>query len=101
MAIEVCSVPPLCVCNVYMLSRKSKSNCNDKENYMHCLDQREEILNIYTRSHAVFIAGDMNASLVPRRGNQQDMLLRDFVDSNSLCWRQNGEETFFTLTKGI
>ena len=99
-AIEVCSVPPLCICNVYMPSRNSKSNCNDKENYMHCLDQLEEILNIYTRSHAVFILGDMNASLVPRRGNQQDVLLRDFVDSNSLCWRQNGEETFFHPNKG-
>ena len=98
-AIEVCSVPPLCICNVYMTSRNSKSNCNDKENYMHCLDQLEEILNIYTRSHAVFILGDMNASLVPRRGNQQDVLLRDFVDSNSLCWRQKGEETFFHPNK--
>ena len=98
-AIEVCSVPPLCICNVYMPSRSSKSNCNDKENYMHCLDQLEEILNIYTRSHAVFILGDMNALLVPRRGNQQDVLLRDFVDSNSLCWRQNGEETFFHPNK--
>ena len=81
MAIEVCSVPILYICNVYMLSRKPKIISNGKENYMHCLDQLEEILNIYTRSHAVFIAGDMNASLVPRRGNQQDMLLRDFVDS--------------------
>ena len=100
MAIEVCSVPPLCICNVCMPSRNSKSNCNDKENYMHFLDQLKEIQNIYTRSHAVFIVGDMNASLVPRRGNQQDVLLRDFVNSNSLCWRQKGEETFFHPNKG-
>ena len=79
---------------MYMLSRNSKSNCNDKENYMHCLDRLEEILNIYARSHAVFIVGDMNASLVLRRGNQQEVLLRNFVDSNSLCWMQKGEETF-------
>ena len=90
MAIEVCSVSPLCICNVSMQSRNSLLY-NDKENYMHCLGQLEEILNIYTRSHAVFIVGDMNASLVPRRGNQQDILLRDFVDSNPLCWRQYGE----------
>ena len=49
----------------------------------------------------MLIVGDMNASLVPRRGYQQDIILRDFVDSNSLCWRQNGEEPSFILTKGI
>ena len=48
----------------------------------------------------MFIVDDMNASLVPRRGNQQDIILRDFVDSNTLCWRQNGEETFFHPNKG-
>ena len=67
---------------------------------MHCLDQLEEILNIYTRSNAVFIVGNMNASLVPRKGNQQDVLLYDFVDSNALCWRQNGDEAFFHPNKG-
>ena len=42
-AIEVCCTPPLCICSVYMPSRNSKSNVSDKESYMHCLDQLEEM----------------------------------------------------------
>ena len=91
---EVYSTPLLCICSVYMPSRNSKNNSSDKESYMHCLDQLEEILNIYSRTHAVFILGDMNASLVSRKGNLQDTLLQDFFGRNDLVWRQNGEVTF-------
>ena len=45
--------------------------------------------------HAVVILGDMNASLIPRMGNLHNSLLMDFVERNTLSWRQNGEETFF------
>ena len=47
-----------------MPSRNSKSNYNDKESYMYCLDPlEEEILNIYNGSHALVTVGDMNALL--------------------------------------
>ena len=85
--IEVYPTPPICICNVYMPSRNSKNNSSDTESYMHCLDQLEEILNIYSRTHAVFILGDMNASLISRKGNLQDILLQDFVGRNDLFWR--------------
>ena len=88
-------VPPL----GYMPSRNSKKDARDKDSYMHCLDQLEEILNIYSLTHAVFIVGDMNASLMSRKGNLQDSLLKEFVDRNALCWKQHGEETFFHPNK--
>ena len=98
-AVEICSTPPLCICSVYMPSRNSKKDCSDRESHTHCLDQLGEILNIYNRTHAVFNVGDMNASLITRGGNLQDALLKDFVDRNALCWRQQGEETFFHPNK--
>ena len=82
---EICSTPPLCICSVYMPSRNLKKDCSDRESYTHCLDQLGEILNIYNRTHAVFIVGDMNASLITRGGNLQDALLNDFVHRNALC----------------
>ena len=82
-----------------MPSRSSKSNSSDRETYLHCLDQVEEILNIYSSTHAVVILGDMNASLIPWKGNMHDPLLMDFVERNTLSWRQNGEETFFHPNK--
>ena len=82
-----------------MPSRNSKKDARDKDSYMHCLDQLEEILNIYSLTHAVFIVGDMNASLMSRKGNLQDSLLKEFVDRNALCWKQHGEETFFHPNK--
>ena len=98
-AIETDSVPPFCICSVYTPSRSSKSNSSDSETYLQCLDQVEEILNIYSSMHAVVIHGDMNASLIPRKGNLHDSLLMDFVERNNLSWRQNGEETLFHPNK--
>ena len=57
-----------------MPSKSSKSNSSDRETYLHCLDQVGEILNIYSSMHAVVIPGDMNASLILRKGNMHDSL---------------------------
>ena len=64
-----------------MSSRHSKNdiNVNDKERCMHCLDQLEEILEIYRSTQAVLILGNMNASMISRKGNLYDILLQDFV----------------------
>ena len=81
-----------------MPSRNSKSSSAERENYQHVLDRLEEILNIYNRTH-VLILGDMNASLCLRSGNNQDILLKDFLTSNNMFCVQDGAETFFHPNK--
>ena len=97
-AIEVATTPPLCVCCLYMPSRNTK-NILDKDNYQHILDQIEDILNIFSKTHAVIVLGDLNASLCQRKNNMQDTLLRNFVHSNDLHSEQTGAETFFYPNK--
>ena len=82
-----------------MPSRNSKSSSKERENYQHVLNQLEEILNIYNRTHAVLILGDMNASLCLRNGNNQDILLKDFLTSNNMFCVQDGADTFFHPNK--
>ena len=98
-AIELQTTPPLCVCCVYMPSRNSKSDSADREHYQQVLDQLEETLNIYNRTHSVLILGHMNASLQQRKGNNQDTLLKDFQTSKNLHYLQKGAETFFHPNK--
>ena len=92
--IEVQADPPICICNVYMPSRNSKGNSKADDTYQTSLDQLEEILNIYSTTHAVFLMGDFNASLQQRKGNEQDIKLASFVDRNSLSHAQTGQYTF-------
>ena len=92
--IEVQSVPPLCVCNIYMPSRNSKGNSRSDDNFQSCLDQIEEVVNSYNSTHAILIVGDFNASLKHHTGNAQDRLLIDFVSKNSLGCLQSGTPTF-------
>ena len=80
-----------------MPSKNSKNWPSD--NYQLFLDQLEEILITYNSTHAVFILGDINASLVHRKGNIQDSLLVNFVETNSLFYQQDGIETFFHPNK--
>ena len=82
-----------------MPSRNSKSGSADRENYQQVLDQLEEILNTYSRTHSVLMLGDMNASLQQRKGNNQDTLLKDFQTSNNLHCLQKGAGTFFHPNK--
>ena len=97
-AVEVLTDPPLCICSVYMPSRNSKSIYTDKEGYQQCLDQLE-VLDTFSATHAVLILGDMNASLCKQKGNNQDILLENFVRSNGLHCEQTGTETFFHPNK--
>ena len=82
--IEIQSNLHLCICCVYMPSRNSKGNSKADDSYQSCLDQIDEILKYYYRTHAVLIIGDLNASLVQQKGKIQDLQLTAFVDSNSL-----------------
>ena len=92
--LEVQSDPPLIICNVYMPARNSKGNSKAEDSYRSSLDQLEEILSIYKKSHAVFILGDFNASLQTRKGNGQDLQLSSFVRNNDLLYAQSGQHTF-------
>ena len=92
--VEVASLPPLRICNVYMPSRNTKRD-REGDGYRACLDQVGEIILTYNKTHAVLVIGDLNASLTMRKGNQQDMQLKQFVDGFGLSLRQHGECTFF------
>ena len=92
--IEIQFNPHLCICCVYMPSRNSNGNSKADDSYKSCLDQIDEILKTYNRTHAVLIIGDLNASLVQQNSNIQDLQLRAFVDSNSLKNQQCGICTF-------
>ena len=89
----------MCICSVYTPSRNSKSNTPDKGNYQQCLDQLEVISNTFSSTHAIFILGNMNASLYKRKGNNKDRLLEIFAESNSLYYGQIGAEIFFHPNK--
>ena len=45
-------------------------------------------------SHALLLLGDVNASLLGRHGNSQDVKLKNFCDSNNLHSKQKGQHTF-------
>lgn len=95
---EVLSSPPLCVCNVYMPSCNSKGD-EEGDSYRIRLDQLSEILSTYEKTHVVLNLGDLNASVVTRPGNQQDVLLKQFVEANALSYKQTGDNTFFHPNK--
>ena len=97
--IEVQSSPPICICNVYMPCRNSKGNAKNDDNFQSCLEQIEEVLSIYQKTHIVLLVGDFNASLNRQRGNAQDVLLQAAVASNSLEHQQKGVSTFFHPNK--
>ena len=67
-----------------MPSRNSRGNSKSDDNYQSCLDQLKEVLNTYGNSHAVFIVGNFNTSLMERKRNEQDQQFKAFVKSNSL-----------------
>ena len=56
-------------------------------------------MDTFGGTHAMLMLGDMNASLCKRQGNNQDVLLENFVKSNNLFCEQNGSETFFHPNK--
>ncbi|MEW8547538.1 MAG: reverse transcriptase family protein [Candidatus Thiodiazotropha sp.] len=97
--VEVQSEPPLCICNVYMPCRNSKGNTRRDDNFQSCLDQIEEVLHIYQKSHIVLVVGDFNASLTENRSNIQDKQFKAMVTSNSLICSQSGLSTFFHPNK--
>ncbi|MEW8544220.1 MAG: reverse transcriptase family protein, partial [Candidatus Thiodiazotropha sp.] len=96
--VEVASSPPLCICNVYMPCRNTKGE-KSGDGYKSCLDQIREVLLTYCSTHVVLLVGDLNASLATRKGNQQDMLLKQFVKQFDLSSKQEGECTFFHPNK--
>ena len=81
-----------------MPSRNTKGD-REGDGYRACLDQVGEIILTYNKTHAVLVIGDLNASLTMRKGNQQDIQLKQFVDGFGLSSGQHGECTFFHPNK--
>lgn len=59
------------------------------------LEELNEIISKYNQTHAIIILGDMNASLKPRKGNEQDVMLQKCCDQQKPSTHQSGEPTFF------
>ncbi|OWF36974.1 hypothetical protein KP79_PYT25907 [Mizuhopecten yessoensis] len=62
---------PLCLVNVYMPSS------SDMSEYRDTLGQLQEILDKYSMSHSVIIAGDMNA-MPKRKQSPRDSAFEEF-----------------------
>ncbi|MES9904845.1 MAG: reverse transcriptase domain-containing protein [Sedimenticola sp.] len=88
---EMLSNPPVCLCNVYMPARNSRTS----QSYSEILDELSEIISKYKSTHAIIVLGDMNASLITRKGNEQDILFKQFCEKENLHTNQFGEPTFF------
>ena len=88
--IELHTNPKICLINVYLPSRGN----NIGETYHSTLDEVEEVLLKYISTHAVFICGDMNASLKRHPENDHDKLFKQFVRRNDLHTSQEGIPTF-------
>ena len=97
--LEIQSVPPVCICNVYMPCGNSKGNTRSDDSYQSCLDQIEEVLHIYQKTHIIIVMGDFNASLAVNRTNIQDRQLKSMVTNNSLVCTQTGISTFYHPNK--
>ena len=97
--LEIQSVPPVCICNVYMPCQNSKGNTRSDDSYQSYLDQIEEVLHIYQNTHIMIVMGDFNASLAVNRTNIQDRQLKSMVTNNSLVCTQTGISTFYHPNK--
>ena len=84
--IEVQSSPPICICNVYMPCRNSKVNAKNDDNFQSCLEQIEEVLSIYQKTHIVLLVGNFNASL-NRHLNKTDNAEIDYILFNKIGQR--------------
>ena len=89
------SANAMCTCHVETQREMQKND----DNFQSCLEQIEEVLSIYQKTHIVLLVGDFNASLSRQRGNAQDVLLQAAVASNSLEHQQKGVSTFFHPNK--
>lgn len=59
--------------------------------------QLAEIVEKYNQTHAIFICGDMNASLQGRDGNDSDKILKRLCEEKGLSSRQTVEATFHNV----
>ncbi len=88
---EIIADIPVCICNVYMPSRNSRTSSS----YSELLQEINEIISKYKLTHAIIILGDMNASLKQRKGNEHDVMFQKFCEENKLFTHQSGNPTFF------
>ena len=87
---ELVSNPPICIINVYMPCRNSRTS----DDFEAILSEVQEILVKFSSSHAIILLGDMNSSLMCRANNEQDKELKKFCQKNELISMQRGISTF-------
>ena len=85
--LSIGTFPKLCIISAYLPCRGSCKLVN-------FLDQIEEIC-IKFNDHAIFICGDLNASLSRNPSKERDISLTNFVVKHYLINRQKGTATFY------
>ena len=85
----------ICLINTHLPTNKKDSEYI----YSECLDIVHDTLHRYERSHHIILCGDLNGTLLPTRNKKHDLLLKEFVNENSLS--NNGhysvKPTFYHL----
>ncbi|CAG2188871.1 MRPL18 [Mytilus edulis] len=87
------SDPKICVVCVYLPT--NNASVNSIVDYGECLDILDHIINNYSGTYKVVIAGDFNGTLLrPRVGNKQDVSLQAFVRDHKLLVPTSIKPTF-------
>ncbi|XP_053376405.1 uncharacterized protein LOC128547494 [Mercenaria mercenaria] len=91
-ALELGFGQKLCLINTYMPTNKQES----EPAYRECLDVLHDIVSRYEQSHNIILCGDLNGTLLERRNNKHDIMLKDSVKEHMLsCGNSNLEPTFY------
>jgi endonuclease/exonuclease/phosphatase family metal-dependent hydrolase len=94
--VHVKSVPPVCIISAYFPCRGLYSI----QDYSETLDQLTEIIQKYSPTSVVVIAGDYNASLLEERSDNQSRQLRAFIKEMGLTMPNLGNKPTFHSHNG-
>lgn len=88
--IELLTEKPTLIVNVYM-------PCNgEKDNYysfVECIEQLQELINTFQRTHEILIGGDFNENAVNKTNSKRSTSFHQFIKDNDLMTRIT-EHTF-------
>ncbi|XP_071145324.1 uncharacterized protein [Mytilus edulis] len=87
------SDPKICLICVYLPT--NNASVNSVVEYGECLDILDFIINNYSDTHRIVIAGDLNGTLLkPRAGNKHDVCIHSFVRDHKLIVSAATKHTF-------
>ena len=89
--LQLDSKPKVCIINTYLPCRGN----NSRDKFQNVISELEEIIEKFSGDHALFLCGDLNASLSRNPPNERDILLREFVSKHQLFNQQTGTPTFY------